>query len=128
LAPIALGLALAACDDARPRRPPDAGAAVAPIVVSPADPAAFYAQRCAQCHGDTGQGDGPAGKSLQPWPRSFANKEWQAAATDEQIRAIIVRGGQAVGKSAAMPPAPDLADKPQTVAALVAIVRAFGAR
>jgi hypothetical protein len=118
----ALGIAVVSCDDARPKRAPEP--APAPLVV-PSDPSSYYAQRCAQCHGATGQGDGPAGKNLQPWPRNFASKEWQASMTDEQIRTVVVRGGQAVGKSAAMPANPDLADKPLLVAGLVAIVRGF---
>jgi mono/diheme cytochrome c family protein len=118
-----LSLSLLACDDPRPKRAPDPTPAPAPV---PTDAPSFYAQRCAQCHGETGQGDGPAGKNLQPWPRNFASKEWQASASDEQIRSIIVRGGQAVGKSPTMPASPELADKPQIVAGLVQIVRGFG--
>jgi hypothetical protein len=46
--------------------------------------------------------------------------------SDEQIRSAIVKGGAAVGKSAAMPANADL--DPAVVDALVGIVRSFGAR
>lgn len=125
---VALALSLlslaCACDDKKPRRPPPPEEiALAPM---PKDARGYYAERCTQCHGATGQGDGPSGKNLQPWPRNFTNKEWQAAATDEQIRTIIVRGGAALGKSAAMPANPELESKPEIVAGLVDIVRGFG--
>jgi len=33
---------------------------------------ALYGQYCASCHGDAGEGNGPAGSSLKPLPRNFA--------------------------------------------------------
>jgi mono/diheme cytochrome c family protein len=32
---------------------------------------AVYVERCAQCHGDTGDGNGPAGKFMYPRPRDY---------------------------------------------------------
>ena len=77
------------------------------------------------CHGSSGQGDGPASASLNPKPRKYADKEWQASVTDEYIEKIIKLGGAAVGKSPAMPNNPDLTD-PAVVSALKDIVRGFG--
>lgn len=37
--------------------------------------AKIYAQNCASCHGATGNGDGPVGKSLNPKPIAFTDKE-----------------------------------------------------
>lgn len=37
--------------------------------------AKLYAANCANCHGATGNGDGPAGKSLDPAPIAFTDKE-----------------------------------------------------
>lgn len=89
--------------------PADAAAAAA-------DPAAsakqIFATRCTPCHGATGGGDGPASASLTPKPASFASAAWQASVTDDHIEKIIAYGGMAVGKSAAMPPNPDLDGKP----------------
>jgi high-affinity iron transporter len=32
----------------------------------------IYSEKCAACHGDTGKGDGPAGKAMTPSPASFS--------------------------------------------------------
>ena len=39
--------------------------------------AMLYQKLCWTCHGKTGLGDGPAGKSLNPKPRNFSLKEVQ---------------------------------------------------
>jgi len=78
---------------------------------------------CASCHGTTGLGDGAI---LTPKPRNYTDLAWQASVTDEELAAIIVGGGLSVGKSALMPPSPDLADQPEVVAALIAKIRSFG--
>lgn len=92
-----------------------------------ASPAAekLFATRCVVCHGPTGIGDGPGAAVLDPKPRAFSDPAWQASATDDRIFKTIVEGGPAMGKSAGMPPNPDLADKPEVVKELVRIVRAF---
>ena len=86
-----------------------------------------YAARCQVCHGPHGAGNGPMAVALRPPPRSFADADWQRQATEPDIAEIIVRGGAAVGRSAAMPAAPDLIKQPGVVAGLVGIVREFGA-
>jgi len=99
----------------------------APLVASPADEAKQLAQvRCAMCHGVSGKGDGPSAATLTPKPRDLTNKDWQKSVSDAQIHSVIVQGGAGVGKSALMPPNPDLADKPQVVDELVKIVRGWG--
>lgn len=97
---------------------PPGGAASAARVV--------FANRCALCHGAEGKGDGAAGQGLEPRPRNFTDAQWQASTDDANIRRIILEGGPAVGMSAAMPPAADLAAKPEVFAALVAHIRSFG--
>ena len=109
---VALLAALLAC--ARP--PPEDPEAVA---------AAIWAERCANCHGPEGRGDGPGGAALFPPPRSFHDLEWQAQVGDADIRAAILYGGPAVGRSAGMLPNPDLRDRPDVVAALVRLVRGW---
>ena len=81
----------------------------------------IFKTRCATCHGATGTGDGAAAAALNPKPRNYHDGAWQKSVTDEQIEKTIVQGGAAVGKSPLMPPNPDLADKPKTVAGLRAI-------
>lgn len=87
----------------------------------------FYTSRCALCHGEQGGGDGPASASLNPRPRAFSDPAWQASVTDDQIAAVITKGGPAIGRSALMPPSPDLEGKPQVLSSLVEIVRSFSA-
>ena len=84
---------------------------------------ALYAQRCTPCHGLTGRGNGPVARGLQPPPPDWSSRAWQASAQDEQLAEVIVKGGQAVGKSLMMPPNLDLADKPALVQALIQIIR-----
>lgn len=95
----------------------------------PADPAAdaksLFRTKCVVCHGDHGAGDGPGAAAIVPKPRAFADAEWQASATDEHIKKIILEGGPAVGKSPAMPPNPDLKGKDEVLSALVKIIRDF---
>lgn len=81
---------------------------------------------CSTCHGQDGKGDGPASVNLNPKPRNYTDKAWQASITDAQIGETIVKGGAAMGKSPLMPAQPQLADKPEVVAELVKIVRSFG--
>lgn len=82
--------------------------------------------RCVTCHGQTGKGDGPAGRALKPRPRSFGDPTWQKEVSDAHIEKIIEQGGAAVGMSPLMPPNPDLVNQPDVVKALRLIVRDFG--
>jgi len=81
---------------------------------------------CQTCHGASGKGDGMAAAQLDPKPRDYTDKEWQAKATDENLAKAIVGGGPAVGLSPSMPPNPTLEKKPEVVAELIKIIRAFG--
>jgi mono/diheme cytochrome c family protein len=121
-----------ACKEPTPAAPVIAVVAAAPVAVvaaAPADNAAIarelFATRCTPCHGPSGGGDGPASAGLTPKPANFSSAEWQKAVTDEHIEKIILYGGLAVGKSAAMPPNPDLGSKPEVIAALRQQLRAL---
>ncbi len=85
----------------------------------------LYQARCRICHGPEGAGDGPGARNLTPAPPDFRSEEWQSSIPDEELAEIISKGGAAVGKSAAMPGAPDLADEPAKIAALVDYVRSL---
>jgi mono/diheme cytochrome c family protein len=85
----------------------------------------LYQMRCAICHGQTGKGDGPGAASLDPKPRNYSDKTWQASVTDADLKQVIVKGGAALQKSPVMPPNPDLEQKPQVLDALVAMIRGF---
>lgn len=104
-----------------------AAPAVATSAASDEEARAIFAQRCTMCHGTSGHGDGPAAAGLTPKPRNYADVAWQRATDDKEITLAIVGGGPAVGKSLMMPANPDLKDRPEVVAGLLKIVRAFGA-
>jgi mono/diheme cytochrome c family protein len=96
------------------------------VAVDPASQAKkVFKAKCVVCHGDHGDGDGPGAAALNPKPRAFALPDWQASVTDEHIKKVIIEGGAAAGKSAAMPGNPDLRNKQEVVDELVKIVRAF---
>ena len=99
------------------------GAAIDPA--ARAEAKEIFGSRCTVCHGPQGEGNGPASAGLTPRPRNLTDKAWQGSVTDEHIEKIIQYGGAAVGKSAAMPPNPDLASKAATVAALREHVRSL---
>jgi mono/diheme cytochrome c family protein len=100
--------------------------AVAPEIAAEAK--TIYDARCALCHGATGKGDGVAAAGLSPQPRDLTSAEWQTSVTDEYVETIIKFGGSAVGKSAVMPPNPDLQAKDDVVKGLRALVRGFGGK
>jgi len=68
----------------------------------------IYAEKCAACHGDSGNGDGPAGKAMQPPPIPFSTA--LKGKSDTWIATVITKGGPAVGMTPAMPPHPTLSD------------------
>ncbi len=110
-----------------PRTPPPA----APVETAPeppeqplvADGAAIFRVRCATCHGETGDGRGPASAGLQPAPRDFGDADWQAEVSDDHIEKVIAGGGPPLGLSPAMPAHPDLA--PGELAAVRAHIRSL---
>lgn len=114
-----------------------ASAPPAPKAPAAPDPAAvaakaqakeIFASTCSPCHGVNGAANGPKSDGLVPLPRNFQDPAWQDSVNDAYIEKIIVLGGEAVGKSAAMPANPELADKPVVVQALRQYVRLLPAR
>ncbi len=62
----------------------------------------LYREYCAQCHGLTGKGDGPAASGLEPKPAIHANMPFDKLPM-EYLYTVINHGGVAVGKSPNMP-------------------------
>ncbi|MBX3332005.1 MAG: c-type cytochrome [Nitrospira sp.] len=62
----------------------------------------LYKEYCAQCHGFTGKGDGPAASGLEPKPAIHANIPFEKLPM-EYLYNVINHGGPAVGKSPNMP-------------------------
>jgi mono/diheme cytochrome c family protein len=64
----------------------------------PSSPAAFaaarriYQEKCAQCHGDTGKGDGPEAAMYYPAPKSLINSGHMNTVTDGEIFYQISEG------------------------------------
>lgn len=127
---LATGLTSACSDDsATPSQAPAAAAGTQAVTAAvDAEAATLFAQRCAMCHGTSGLGDGVAAANLNPKPRNYTDAAWQASVTDDYLAKVIVEGGGAVGKSMLMPGNPDLKDKPQLVAGIVKVIRAFSGR
>jgi mono/diheme cytochrome c family protein len=142
LGAIILVLAAAACDKSQSTGSPSAAppstetTTAAPVAennggggneeIGAAKAKEIFKARCATCHGNEGRGDGPGAITLNPKPRNYHDKDWQAKVTDDEITKAITYGGAAVGKSPAMPANPDLDSQPQVVSALVHIVRDYG--
>jgi mono/diheme cytochrome c family protein len=62
----------------------------------------LYKEYCAQCHGFTGKGDGPAASGLEPKPAIHAHMPFDKLPMD-YLYTVINHGGAAVGKSPNMP-------------------------
>ncbi|MBZ0234804.1 MAG: c-type cytochrome, partial [Deltaproteobacteria bacterium] len=85
-----------------------------------------FKTQCAVCHGESGKGDGVGAASLEPKPRNYTDKEWQASTDDARIKKVILEGGAANGLNAAMPPYASQIDG-AVADELVKLIRAFGA-
>jgi len=82
--------------------PPERGRTLPPIdpatVMTPnpellARGRALFAQNCVSCHGAKGEGDGPAGRGLNPPPRNFTQPAgWQAGTRIDAIYRTLEQG------------------------------------
>lgn len=63
-----------------------------------------YKQFCVACHGEKGDGNGPAAASLTPKPTSFADKVKMKTITDASMFDMIKKGGAAMNRSPLMAP------------------------
>jgi mono/diheme cytochrome c family protein len=57
----------------------------------------LYDSNCASCHGDTGLGDGRAGKTLTPPPANLTDDTWIHGSTDGEIFLVIRDGVKDTG-------------------------------
>jgi mono/diheme cytochrome c family protein len=124
---IGLTLLLFGCGDSgSPPPPPPAPSQPAAPPASPAPVLAdaLYKQYCAGCHGPDGKGNGPAAAALPVKPADHTNPAVMSKISDAELFKAIKEGGQAVGKSPAMPPWGGTL-KDDQVHALVAYVRSL---
>ena len=59
---------------------------------------------CINCHGELGDGNGPAGKVLNPGPRNFTNCKFHKKRKDGEMMWIIGNGSPGTGMVALAPP------------------------
>jgi cbb3-type cytochrome c oxidase subunit III len=60
----------------------------------------LFASNCASCHGETGQGDGKAGATLNPKPPSLVDATWIHGSSDGEIFNVIRDGVKDTGMKA----------------------------
>jgi cytochrome c oxidase cbb3-type subunit 3 len=63
----------------------------------------LYQTYCTGCHGASGKGDGPAGKTLPVKPADHTNAKKMSQYSDDHLFTVISKGGPSVGKSPQMP-------------------------
>jgi cytochrome c oxidase cbb3-type subunit 3 len=63
---------------------------------------ANYKTLCVSCHGEKGDGNGPAGAALNPKPTNFTDPANSERLTDEWVYKMVKNGGAANGKSPMM--------------------------
>ncbi len=64
---------------------------------------ALYAEHCAECHGRSGKGDGPAAAVIGQRLPDFSDAAAMRKVDDAFLAAIIKKGGSQFGRSNAMP-------------------------
>ena len=88
LAAIVISIAVALYQNREWKVPEEAKRRQNPIQTSPAALAAaraIYLDKCVQCHGETGKGDGPDAAMYYPSPASLADAKRMSAATDGEL-------------------------------------------
>ncbi|HZV86707.1 MAG TPA: cytochrome c [Candidatus Binatus sp.] len=88
LAAIVTSIAVALYQNREWKVPEEAKRRQNPIQTSPAALAAaraIYLDKCVQCHGETGKGDGPDAAMYYPSPASLTDAKRMSAATDGEL-------------------------------------------
>jgi len=122
----AIILVLLGCEDAGKNQP----ALATPVrKVAKERPAALlYRQKCADCHGDYGAGDGPAIRMLTVRPRDWTPASAFKDYNDETLKKWVVEGSDVpTGKQRPMPAFGDSLSDGE-VMALISYVRAFAGK
>jgi len=76
--------------------PPEAKLVKNPLTIDPAVAAKqilpVYLDKCSECHGETGQGNGPQAKMYDPRPRMLTDAPHLATVTDGELFYVISQG------------------------------------
>ena len=62
----------------------------------------IYEQLCLSCHGETGDGLGPAGRKISSRLPDFTDSNYMFSLSDRYLFRIVQNGGRPVGKSGIM--------------------------
>jgi mono/diheme cytochrome c family protein len=65
---------------------------IAPSAAAMASARLIYLDKCAQCHGDSGKGDGPEGKMYDPAPGNLTDAKHMSTRTDGELFYQISQG------------------------------------
>jgi mono/diheme cytochrome c family protein len=65
---------------------------MAPSAAAIASARSIYLDKCSQCHGDAGKGDGPQGKMYDPAPGNLTDAKHMSALTDGELFYQISEG------------------------------------
>ena len=87
--------------------------------------AEVYGQLCVSCHGADGKANTPGAMALNPKPRNFTDKTWQASVDDARIKKVLKEGGMSVGLSATMVSFAGVLDNDKKLDAMVKYIRSF---
>ncbi len=82
-----------------------------------------YKNHCLKCHGEDGDGRGPAADVLDVPAGDFTDCEHMKSLSDDYLIEIMKGGGQAVGKSVQMPAAGKIPE--EEYPALAEYIRSF---
>jgi len=76
--------------------PPEAKLVKNPLTLDPAVAAKqilpIYLDKCSECHGETGQGNGPQAKMYDPRPRMLTDAPHLSTVTDGELFYVISQG------------------------------------
>src|SRR4030067_1322485 len=75
-----------------PTQPPPSGPLYPLVSPTPAAGALIYTDKCAPCHGSTGQGDGPQASQLPNQPAALAALEVARQSTPAEWYSLITQG------------------------------------
>ena len=92
-------------DLSRPSTAVSEGLVIGAQILGDADAGkAIFQKYCVACHGEKGDGNGPAGIALNPRPANFTDHAHMSTRSDQDLMRIIKDGGPAVGLSPLMAP------------------------
>ena len=81
--------------EAGAHRHPEAAKLKNPVSADDASVAAgkaLFTKRCAECHGDSGKGDGEMADMYDPRPANLTDAEWKHGSSDGEIYTVIRNG------------------------------------